>query len=143
MGNRQDNAYITASITDGEGVLSLGVFDGRTGGQVDSAAVSYPRAGIAGHLALGGRTEVTPVVISRIYDSEAQAYIARLRRGAGKVQMQVAESLTDDEGNVLTSPTTQWTGVLKMVHVSDVSQDANAAQTLEIEMTVEGVPTTT
>jgi hypothetical protein len=139
MSNRQDNVYITASITDGEGNLSLGRWEDRSGGQSDSASTTYARAGIGGRTALGGRQEVANVVIKRLYDTEMQGVIARLRKGAGKAFMQITEQTTDDEGTVITgSPTETWRGILKSVHVLDRSTETAAAETLELEMVVDG-----
>lgn len=137
MGNRQDNAFIAASITDKGGLLSLGRWDDRSGGQTDSASTTYARAGTGGRVALGGRQEVANVIVKRLLDSEAQGFIARLRAGAGKVTMQVSEQATDDEGNLI-GPKEQWTGILKSVHVSDRSTESNAAEVLELEMVVSG-----
>lgn len=137
MGNRQDNARITASITDSGGLLSLGLWDDRSGGQSDSASTTYPRAGVGGHTALGGRQEVANVVIKRLLDTEAQGFIRRLRAGAGKATMQVTEQASNDEGE-LEGPIEKWTGILKTVHIADRSTGSNAAETLELEMTVSG-----
>jgi hypothetical protein len=137
MGNRQDNAYISASITDRQGLLLLGRWDDRSGGQSDSASTTYARAGVGGRTALGGRQEVANVVIKRLFDAEAQGFVARLRAAAGKAQMQVTEHGTDDEGNQ-EGPTETWNGILKSVHVSDRSTETNAAQVIELEMVVDG-----
>lgn len=139
MANRQDNVYITASITDKAGLLPLGRWEDRSGGQSDSASTTYAKAGLGGRKALGGRQEVANVIVKRLYDSDMQAVIARLRKGAGKATMQVTEQTTNDEGEVEPgSPTETWKGILKSVHVSDRSTETNAAETIDLEMVVDG-----
>lgn len=137
--NRVDNAYITVSITDKDGVLNLGRWDGRSGGESDSAATTYARAGVGGRTALGGRQEVANVMVKRELDAEMQAVIGRLRKGAGKAAMQVTEQACDNEEVVdPTAPLLTWRGVLKKVHETDRDAETNAAEVLELEMVVDG-----
>lgn len=137
VNDRQDSVYISASITDAKGTLKLERFEDRSGGQSDSAAVTYAKAGMGGREALGGRQEVANVIIKRKYDDFMRGAIARLRAGAGKAAMTVTEQGTSAEG-IPEGPTETWRGVLKSVHVSDRATDANAATTIELEMVVEG-----
>lgn len=137
MADRQDNVYISASITDKNGVLNLGRWEDRSGGQSDSASTTYAKAGMGGRMALGGRQEVANVVIKRIFDGEMQAAVERLRAGAGKARMQVTEQPVNDEGIAEGSLET-WVGVLKSVHVGDRSTETNAAEVIELELVVEG-----
>jgi hypothetical protein len=137
MADRQDNVYISASITDRNGVLNLGRWEDRSGGQSDSASTTYAKAGMAGRAALGGRQEVANVVIKRLFDGEMQAVIDRLRAAAGHAKMQVTEQPTNDEG-IAEGKLETWVGVLKSTHVGDRSTEAAAAEVLELEMVVEG-----
>jgi hypothetical protein len=137
VADRQDNVYISASITDAQGLLKLGRWEDRSGGQSDSASTTYAKAGVGGRRALGGRQEVANVVVKRIFDTEVQGVVGRLRAGAGKATMQVTEQPTDDEGNAVGHLET-WSGKLKSVHVGDRSTETNAAEILELEMVVEG-----
>ena len=139
MANRQDNAYISVSITDVHGLLNLGRWEDRSGGQSDSASTTYAKAGIGGRSALGGRQEVANVIVKKLYDAEMQGVIGRLRKGVGKATMQVSEQATNDENEVETgAPLETWKGILKSVHVADRSTESNAAETLELEMVVDG-----
>lgn len=133
MPDRQENAIITASV-DGR---VLGVFEDRTGGISDSASTTYPLGGMGKRRALGGRAEVTNVIVVRIFDIQAQGYIGWLRGRAGKGVMIVKEQPCDDEGNP-EGPLETWTGVLKSVHPNDRKSDGGAAAQLTLEMTVEG-----
>jgi hypothetical protein len=137
VNDRQDSVAVSASITDAAGLLSLGRWEDRSGGQSDSAAVTYARAGVGGRTPLGGRQEVANVIIKRLFDDEMRAVIGRLRKGAGNAAMSVSEQGTDKEGNV-EGPVETWHGILKNVHVSDRSTESNAAATIELEMVVDG-----
>jgi hypothetical protein len=132
MPNRTDNVRITVTV-DGKTICD--VWEDRSGGHSDSTSVAYQRGGMGPRLALGGRQEVTNVVVKRIFDDEARAIIKTLRARAGRAPMTVSEYVVDDEGNIL-GDAEIWKGILKSASKADVKADGGAAAELDLEMTV-------
>lgn len=139
MGNRQNNSLITVSVEHKAfgGLFSLGVFEDRSGGESDSTSTRYPRGGLGTNEALGGRPEVTNVIVARLLDEEARGYRKKLRSVAGKATLIVHEQPIDDEGTPEGEPET-WTGKLKKVSPSDSKAESSAARILTLEMVPSG-----
>jgi hypothetical protein len=140
VGNRQDNARVTAEVQRADGSwLKLGVFEDRKGGASDSASVAYNLGAMGPRLALGGRQEPEAITITRLFDDEAAGYEKELRERAGKATVNITEVPLDDEGNAQPSGSRTWSGKLKKFHKLDYNAEANAAEQIELEVTVESV----
>jgi hypothetical protein len=63
---RQDTWLVTC-VLEGK---DLGIFDKKSGGEVDSDENKYPLGGMLGEISLGGRKTIGELTISRYYDAD-------------------------------------------------------------------------
>ena len=63
---RQDTWLVTC-ILEGK---DLGIFDKKSGGEIDSDENKYPLGGMLGEISLGGRKTVGELTISRYFDAD-------------------------------------------------------------------------
>jgi len=140
MPSRVENSYVTARVQRANGTwIECGYQEDRVGGHSDSSAVVYSMGSIGKiRRTLGGRPEPGAVTVRALYDEPRQAIEHDLRARAGKGAMSVTEQPTNDDEEVI-GPATTWTGILKMVGVTDTNMNGNAAKQLELEMHVESV----
>jgi hypothetical protein len=141
---RQDTWRITVFVEHPKvsgSMLNYGVFDKMTGGQVDSDDNKYNPGGMDPPVSLGGRKTVDNVTVSRLYRlARDHDGINQLYEAAGKSKMTVSRQPLDINGNVYGKPIV-WHGTLKRVQAPDVDSEASGAALLELEMTVNGFPT--
>jgi hypothetical protein len=122
-------------------MLNCGIWDKKTGGEVDSEESKYPPGGMQTQVSLGGRKNVGNVTVSRLYRlvRDHQDLMQRLIDGAGKARMVVAQQPLDIDGNVFGRPLVTK-GTLKRVTPPEVDSESSDAAMVELEMTVEGEP---
>lgn len=142
---RTDTWQVTVRLRDltsgSRPMVNLGVWDKRSGGEVDSEETKYNPGGMDPAVSLGGRRNVGNITVSRLYRHErdhaglARVFIA----GAGKADMEVAALPLDVEGNAFGRPIV-WKGTLKRVTFPEHDSESSDAALVELEMTVDGVP---
>lgn len=135
-GTRQDTWVIRVTI----GGVNWGVWDKKTGGEIDSDELKYNPGAMADPLSLGGKALPGNVVLQRLYDrKDDHDRVNQLYNGAGKTTATVAVRPMDPDGNEY-GKSTIYTGKLKRVAPPDVDSEGNAAALLEIEVSVTGRP---
>jgi len=133
---RQDTFRVTVFIAG----INFGVWDKKTGGQVDSEENSYKPGGMVPPVSLGGSKNVDNIVVSRLYRQERDhTAVQRLFGWCGKATMSVHQQPLDMDAQPFGNPIV-WRGTLKRVMPPDVDSESNDAAMLELEMTVDGYP---
>lgn len=128
---RQDQ-WRTTLVVEG---VDYGVFDGHTGGAVDSEEVRHREGGMGAELSLGGFVSIENVTLTRLYKRERDharypELVAQIGRGRATTVMQPLDPHRAAFGRPIT-----YTGTLK--RVSRPEHDSNSADgaMLEIEVT--------
>lgn len=121
-------------------MLNYGTFDKMTGGELTSSATSYRPGGMQPPVSLGGQKTTANVTVSRLYRlGRDHDVIQQLIDGVGKSDMVVTKQPLDIEGSAYGKPIV-WRGTLDRVKSPDVDSEASTAGLLELEMVVEGYP---
>ena len=126
-------------------MINYGTFDKMTGGELSASTTSYRPGGMAPPVSLGGSKTTANVVVSRLYRLERDhSNCQQLLDGVGRCKMLVIRQPLDIEGNAYYGgkPIT-WSGVLDRVKFPDVDSESVTAGLLELEMVVEGFPSST
>lgn len=138
--SRQDQFLITVSaqLTAGGPMVSLGTFDRRSGGEVSASDTKYRPGGSPNEISLGGPRTVGNVTVSRLYDlardhDRAKQLAAVVGQGRVTVSQQPL-----DASQVPTRTPTIWNGVLTRVTFPDADSSGNAASMLELEVSTAG-----
>jgi hypothetical protein len=142
---RQDTWAVTVFVENllvpGRPMQNLGIWDKKSGGEVDSEEYKYSPGAMAGTISLGGRKNVGNVTVSRLYrlmrdhTSEHQMLIT----GVGKARATVSQQPLDVDGNVF-GPPLVLRGTLKRVTPPEVDSESSDAAMVELEITPEGEP---
>jgi hypothetical protein len=133
---RQDTWQITVHL----GGNTTGVWDKRTGGELDSEETKYSPGGMNPQLSLGGRHVPGNVVLQRIYDRVADhAILQDWLDGVGHEVVDVYTQPMDPNGNVY-GPSIYHTGKLKKVAFPDVDSESSTAALFEIEVSIGADP---
>lgn len=122
-------------------MIDYGVFDKMSGGALSSGAASYNPGAMGPPVSLGGRRTVSNVTVSRLYRlGRDHDIVGQLYDSVGRSDMTIVKQPLDLEGNVYGSPIT-YKGKLDRVSAPDVDSEASGAGLIELEMVVEGYPT--
>lgn len=139
---RQDTWHITVAIpgiTFGPGLGET--WDQQEGGDVDSDELTYKPGGMADPVSLGGSRNVQNLTLRRIYLlGRDHRNSQKLIDAAGKALVTVTKQPLDHDGNVFGQPIV-YRGKLKRVAFPTHDSRGNDAALLEIEVTVDGIPT--
>lgn len=123
-------------------MLNYGTWDKMTGGELSASSTSYRPGGMAPPVSLGGAKTTANVTVSRLYRLARDHDVAQqLYDGVGRCKMIVTKQPLDIEGNTYGKPLV-WSGTLDRVKTPDVDSESTAAGLIELEMVVEGYPTT-
>jgi hypothetical protein len=118
-----------------------GVWDTKTGGEVESDEQTYKPGGMADPISLGGSVNVGNLIITRNYrlqrDHEKSQDLINV---VGKAKVRAVGKALDRDGNSYGKPFT-YNGTLKRVTFPTHDSTSNAAAMIEIEITVAGKPT--
>lgn len=140
---RQDTYSINVSIEHpvSGAMINYGVWDKMSGGAVDSNETKYMPGGMAPPISLGGTKTVDNVVVSRLYRlGRDHDVIQQIIDSVGKSQMVVTKQPLDLNGVSYGRPIV-YQGTLKRCTPPEVDSEASGAGLVELEMTVEGYPT--
>lgn len=135
-GTRQDTFVVRLTI----GGVSFGVWDKKSGGELDSDTTLYYPGNMRDAQDLGGRATPGAITLSRNYDrfddhDRVNAYLA----GAGKAKCTVTQTPLDEDGNEH-GKSIVWNGRLKRVLPPDVDSESSSAAMIEVEIIVRGKP---
>jgi hypothetical protein len=140
---RQDTYNVNVQIehpTSGQ-MLDYGTWDKMSGGGLSSSATSYRPGGMAPPVSLGGQKVTANVTVSRLYRlGRDHDVVAQLLASVGKSRMVVSKQPLDIEGNVYGRPIV-YRGTLDRVTPPEVDSESSTAGLLELEMVVDGYPT--
>lgn len=122
---------------------SIGYFDKKSGGAVDSEDFKYYPGDMAEPISLGGRQTTDNVTLQRIYDGAADhAIIGEMMASVGRASVTVTQRPKDADGNSYGKRIT-WNGKLKRVLPPETDSESSSAAMLEIEVAPTGIPTMT
>lgn len=123
----------------------LGVWDGFSGGDVDSDDTKYRAGGRAAEESLGGTRTVSNVTLKRLFRIERDFdLLQKLIDGAGSADVQIVRAYLDPSNTSVNSPAmgnVVYRGKLKAVKQPEHDSNSTDASMIEIECTV-GVPYT-
>lgn len=132
---REDTWLITLSI-DGR---DMGVWDTKSGGELDSEEAKYRPGGMLAEISLGGSRTTGNLTISRycdrLRDWPTIKWLAS-RVGAGRVSCGVTP--LDPNGARAGDPLV-YTGTLKTVTPPEIDSTGTDAAMIELECTIDGV----
>jgi hypothetical protein len=135
-GLRQDTWVIRVTLLGN----SLGIWDKKTGGELDSDEVKYYPGGMNDQISLGGRVTPANVVLQRLYDGVDDHQDINVILGAvGHGVVTVSQTPMDQNGHPY-GDSIFWHGILKRVLVPDVDSEATAAAMIEIEVSTDSPP---
>lgn len=135
---RQDTFAIRVHL-NGE---AMGIFDKKSGGEVDSDTVLYYPGAMGAPISLGGRRTTGNVTLQREYDRiDDHGQINKWIRAAGRAKVDVAVRPMDIDANEF-GKALNYTGTLKRVSFPDVDSESTSAALLEIEVVINGFPST-
>jgi hypothetical protein len=141
---RQDtyNVSVTVFRPDNNKVAIIkGTWDKLTGGEVDSDDTKYYPGGMVDPISLGGRKSVGNLTVSRLYRLERDHDAAQAMINAvGKSKVTISKQPLDLDGNSSGRPIV-YNGILKRCTFPEVDSEASGAGMIELEVTVDGFPT--
>lgn len=133
---RQDTWSIRCSLNGN----SLGIWDKKSGGALDSDDGKYYPGAMQAPLALGGRKTTDNVTLSRFYDRhDDHDTINTLLNAVGKGTMSVSQRPMDENG-VAYGKSIIYNGKLKRVMVPDTDSESSSIALIEIEIAITGYP---
>lgn len=139
---RQDTRSITVTVyyPGSDTPIIKGIWDKRSGGQVDSEETLYHPGDMADPISLGGRRNVENVTLQRLcrVQRDWQA-LPVLMASVGKSRVTVSDQPLDFDGHVIGNPVV-WNGTLKRVTPPDADSESSGAALVEIEVTPDGYP---
>lgn len=136
-GTRQDTWVLRLHINGQD----FGIWDKKTGGELDSESTVYYPGNMRGQQDLGGRKASGNITLQRLYDIyDDHDKIATLLNGAGRASAKVTQRPLDENGNEHGGFIT-WAGRLKRVTTPDVDSESSSAALYEVEISVKGYPT--
>jgi hypothetical protein len=135
-GTRQDTFEMEVFLNGN----SMGIWDKKTGGELDSEETKYYPGGMADAVSLGGRVTQGNITLQRLYDrvldhNNMQSWFDQVGRGGVKVHQHAMDIQGNRYGNAVI-----WAGTLKRVQAPDVDSESSSAALFEIEVTVAQKP---
>jgi hypothetical protein len=132
---REDTWLITCAV-DGR---DLGVFDTKSGGELDSEEAKYKPGGMAGEISLGGSRTFGNLTIARycdyVRDWPVIKWLAsRVGAGRGAIGLTPLNVNGERAGDPLT-----YSGTLKTTTPPDLDSTGTDAAILTLEFTIDGV----
>lgn len=140
---REDTHLLTLSIdrgsAPGAGVKSLGTWDTKEGGEVDSDENKYKPGGMGKEISLGGTRIVGNVTFGRYYDwKRDDAVLQWLLDGVGNAIGTLGVQMLDVHGNPQGDLLT-YNGTLKTVTPPTLDSTSNDPAKITLEFTCDSV----
>jgi hypothetical protein len=121
--------------------IGFGTYDQQEGGDVDSEEFTWKPGGMKDPESLGGSRTVENLTIRRLYKlGRDHIESDRLIGWVGKARAIITKQPLDQEGNVWGKPIV-YRGILKRVGFPDHDSTSSDAGLIEMEFTVDGMPT--
>jgi hypothetical protein len=142
-GTRQDTWIIRCVLKNATGgTVNLGIWDKKTGGELDSDDIKYYPGGMVPPISLGGKKTTGNVTLQRLYDRhDDHDRIMSMLNAVGKGQMTISQKPMDPDGHEY-GKAIQYVGTLKRVTVPETDSESTTAAMLEIEIGIAGYPVT-
>ena len=119
---------------------NVGIWDKKTGGELDSDELKYYPGNMAPAISLGGKKLPGNITLQREFDGQVDGdWLPFLFASAGSKRATVHQKPLDFDGNGY-GKTITWHGILKKVQVPDHDSEGNAAALIEVEISVDKVP---
>lgn len=135
-GTRQDTFVVRLTVNG----VSFGVWDKKSGGELDSESTLYYPGNMRDAQDLGGRATPGAITLSRNYDRvDDHDRVNTYLTGVGKAKCTVGITPLDENGNEH-GKTIIWNGRLKRVSTPDVDSESSSAAMIEVEIVVRGKP---
>lgn len=135
---REQQGRVTVTLTDSTGApVSLGQFDGRSGGETGSNSVQYFLGGGGPRVSLGGQQQVGDVTITVLNTPLIQSLWKFIKSRVGKGTLNVSDQPLDDEGNAFGDPEV-WNGILVTATPGTTDAQSNNAKTVQLVGQVSG-----
>jgi hypothetical protein len=135
-GTRQDTWALRLKV----GTNDLGIWDKKSGGELDSDSTIYYPGGMRDQQDLGGRKTAGNITLSRLYDRDHDhPNLPILLDGVGRAKCTVSATPMDEDGNESTKRIV-WNGRLKRVTPPDIDSESSAAAMIEVEIQIKGAP---
>jgi len=135
-GTRQDTWVIRVHLNG----VSFGVWDKKTGGELDSDDIKYYPGGMVPPIMLGGKKTTGNVTLQRNYDRiDDHGKINTLLAAVSSGKVTISQRPMDVDGHEIGSSII-YTGKLKRVNVPDTDSESQTASLYEIEVTINGYP---
>jgi hypothetical protein len=130
---REDTHLVTVTVGD----RALGIFDQKSGGEIDSEESKYNPGGMTGEISLGGRRTIGNVTVERYYDAlRDHPLITWLASQSGAARGKIGQAPMDAAGKLRGDPYT-YGGTLKTVSPPDVDSTGNDAAKWSMEFTID------
>lgn len=135
-GTRQDQFVVRLTING----ANFGIWDKKTGGELDSETTTYYPGNMGAQQDLGGRPTAGNITLSRLYDRQGDHDIINtLLAAVGKGNVTVSQRPLDENNNEY-GKSIIWNGRLKRVTPPDVDSESGTAAIYEIEISIKGKP---
>jgi len=142
-GQREDMAalHLRIRVPGNQSFSDFGIWDKRSGGELDSEETTYYPGNMSDRISLGGRVVPGNNTLQRLFAGDRdQRQLATLYKCVGKAAVTITEQPLDRDGNAYGNPIV-WTGTLKKVASPNRDSESNNPALIEIEVSTEGRPT--
>jgi hypothetical protein len=138
---RSDTWAVNVELEYDGAMHDLGIWDKKSGGEVDSEEGKYKPGAMAATISLGGSKNVGNITVSRLYRlvRDHQNLAQRFITAAGRSNVRLKQQPMDIDANPFGRPIV-YNGTLKRVTFPEVDSEGTDAALVELEITVEGQP---
>lgn len=131
------NTWAVRLFVNGE---SFGIWDVKTGGEVDSEESKYSPGGMLPTIVLGGKKITGNVTLNRFYDLiDDHSRINTLIKASGSGKIIISQRPMDPDGNEFGASIT-YIGKLKRTNPPETDGNSGDAALIEVECTIAGEP---
>jgi hypothetical protein len=132
--SREDQNAVTVSLSYGGATRDLGIFDGLTGGEIDSSEKKFNPGGMQGTISLGGKKAVGNVTVKRLYDLiRDHPLMGWIAGGVGRADVTVVKSSMTVDSVAIANPLV-YRGKLKTLTPPDHDSESDDAAMWEMEI---------
>lgn len=140
---REDTASISVSVKfpGDTRYTNTGIWDKRSGGELDSSETKYTPGNLGDPISLGGRIIPGNNTLQRLFrGARDQDTLQKMFNAVGRSPVIVSEQPLDIDGNAYGRPIV-WNGVLKKCTPPPRDSESQNAALIEIEVSTTGRPT--
>lgn len=135
-----EQMYLVTVHIDDPSFGDLGVWDKRTGGDVNIAATKHRPGGMGPEVTYRSLPTYSDLTVQRVIEPDRGDYdlMRALKLAAGRVYATVTEQPLDDDGHPQGDPAT-WRGRLGNCKPGQVDSNGSAVRLMEIDVHVETI----